>query len=697
MKKKLLILATILISTSLLFACFFNEGDKEKVVMNLTYSLLKTNHYEKVVFDDDLSNKIFDKYMENLDYSKRFFLQSDIKKLTKNRDKIDDQIRKEELTFFEVSYETLIKRQAEIKDYPEKILANSFDFDVDDKISIEPEEIEFSKNNAERYKYWEKLLKFEVLQEIDSKLLKQEKEKEKGNTEFEYKDFDQIEKEARETVLKNYKDYFDRISKLTKEDYFSIFINAITLSVDPHSSYFAPKSKEDFDIQMSGELEGIGATLTQKFGEVKVASIVVGGAAWKQGELEEGDMILKVAQEGDTEAVSISNMRLDDAVRLIRGKKGTIVTLTVKKIDETTKEIQIERDKIILEDTYVRTIILTDSVTNSRIAYLHLPSFYIDFQKQNGRRCSNDFKAELMKLKDENVDGIIIDLRDNGGGSLSEVVNIAGFFIPKGPVVQVRDRNGKVSHLDDKDASVLFDGNVLVMTNQFSASASEIFAAALQDYNRAVIFGTPQTLGKGTVQQMFNLDRATRVSSDLKPLGALKLTIQKFYRINGGSTQIEGVKSDISFTTSYSYLGIDEESFDNALEWDKIPALKYDLWTSTYNMDSLKNWSNNRMKTDSAFIVTDQYAKYLKEDDDKNDISLNLEQYRKNIKTRRDKRKQFNKASKKLIPIKFTYLKDDKEQMKVDTLIKYRYDNWAKKLKKDYELNEAFNIMVDMK
>jgi len=234
------------------------------------------------------------------------------------------------------------------------------------------------------------------------------------------------------------------------------------------------------------------------------------------------------------------------------------------------------------------------------------------------------------------------------------------------------------------------------MTNQFSASASEIFAAAMQDYNRAVIFGTPQTLGKGTVQQVMDLDRAARIDPSLKPLGALKLTIQKFYRINGGSTQLEGVRADISFTTIFTYMDVNEKSYDHALQWDKISALIYKQWEPKYNLDSLKKWSYERMKSDSAFIVVESYAKFLRDERDKAVINLNLKEYREARQNARDKREFFNKKTKKQIPLELIYLSDDIKAMKSDTLVKYRYDNWSKKLKTDYELNEAFNIVVDM-
>jgi len=389
-------------------------------------------------------------------------------------------------------------------------------------------------------------------------------------------------------------------------------------------------------------------------------------------------------------------MRLDDAVRLIRGKKGTKVILTIKKIDESIKQITIVRDKIIVEETYVRSVILRKPNSNKKVAYIYFPSFYINFNKANGRKCSEDFRKELYKLKDENIDGIIIDLRNNGGGSLQEVVTIAGFFISKGPIVQVKDRRGIVRNLNDKDASVLYDGNVLIMSNQFSASASEIFAAAMQDYNRAVIFGTQQSLGKGTVQQMFDLDNASRIPQELKPLGGLKMTIQKFYRINGGSTQMKGVVSDIKFSTVYSYMDVGEASFDNALPWDKISPLSYKKWSPSYNIDSLKKWSNARMAVDSAFIVADTYAKYLKNEDENDIIQLNLKQYRLEKQGRIVKRKEFNKATNKKIPLNIDFLIDDKNVMKNDTVFKYRYESWTKKLKKDYKLTEAYKIVLDM-
>lgn len=695
MKKKLLILAGVVFSATLLLSCIFNEDEKEQVVLGLSYNFLKSLHYEHIVFDDDFSEKVYTKFVENMDYSKKFFLSNDIKKFSKFEYKLDELIKQSDLSFFDLVYETYLKRRDEAFEFYSEILSEPFDLNGNEEILLDADSIDYAANKKDLYEYWRKSLKLEVIQEVDKEYEQMNNKIADGDSSVVVKTIEELEEEAREKIKKNYDDYFKRMTQLRREDYFSIYINSIALSADPHSSYFAPKSKEDFDIQMSGELEGIGATLTQKFGETKVASVVVGGAAWKQGELEEGDIILQVAQDGE-EPVSITDMRLDDAVRLIRGPKGTSVFLTIKKIDETIKEIEIVRDKIILEETFTRSVILSDSL-GQKVAYINLPSFYIDFQHQNGRKCSDDFKNELTKLKKDNVNGIIIDLRNNGGGSLQEVIKIAGFFIKKGTIVQVKDRNGRIEQRNDNDASVIFDGNVVVMTNHFSASASEIFAAAMQDYNRAVIFGTPQTLGKGTVQQILDMDRAApRVSPDLKPLGAFKLTIQKFYRINGGSTQLKGVEADIPFISTYTYMDMNEGAYDNVLPWDKIPSLKYDLWQTDYNLDSLKKWSINRMSSDSAFIITNEYAHFLKDEDDDKTYVLTLDNYSADKKIRKDMRSEFNKLTRKKNSLNIHYLSEDIDAMKTDTLMKFRYDDWSKKLNKDYQLNEAFNIVNDM-
>ncbi len=680
----------------LTFSVELAKLERDNHLVHVVYEILKGNHFEKIVFDDSRSEYIFDRYVKNIDYSKRFLLASDYRKFQKHKTKLDDEIRNSELDFFEMSYKILMKRQKEVKDYPDKILAHKMNFNSKEELIIDPDLMKYPRNRTERFKYWEKIITYDVLKEINIILSKQEEAIKKNDTTVQIKSFEEIEKEARAIVKKNYNDYFDRLSKLRRGDYFAQYIEAIVQSCDYHTNYFPPKQKTNLKMQLSGELEGIGAVLSQQFGEIKVREIMIGGAAWKQGDLKEGDIIQKVAQKGK-EPVNITDMRLDDAVSLIRGKKGSKVTLTVKKVDGTIEDITIVRDKLIIEESYIRTIILHDSLTNNRVGYLYLPSFYADFsESRNGRNCAEDFKKELVKLRNENIDGLIIDLRNNGGGSLGEVVKITGYFIEKGPIVQVRDRMGRIYQYQDKDASIIYDDNVLVMTNQFSASASEILSAALQDYNRAVIYGTKQTMGKGSVQRVVDLDNFAR--RNLRPLGLLKLTIQKFYRINGGSTQIEGVKADIVHPTIFAELDYYERNQDNALKWDEIPKMKYDLWHPKYSLDSLRKWSYARMNSDSAFIETTTYAKQMKsENDNMKSVPLNLEAYKKLLKEKQENRKHYNTTIGKKVPIKFSYLTEDLKVMEADTLLKYRYDNWTKRIKTDFELNEAYNIVRDMK
>lgn len=696
-KLKYLIAIIVLSMSGIIISCVTISKDKEQVILGLTYELLKLYHYEKVDFNDEFSTKVFDKYIEMIDYSKRFLLDADVKKLQKKSANLSQQIKSSDVTFFVESYQIITERTKDAQAIFEEIISKPIDINKDETINLDPKKRKFASNKKELYKYWANLIKMEVLQQMNSEELDIEQKIKKGDTSVVKKSNDELEADAIEEVKKNYTDFFNRMEQLNEEDYFSFFINSITQSVDPHTEYFAPKQKEDFEIYTSGELEGIGATLSQRFGKIKVVSLVVGGPAWKEGELEEGDFIVKVAQEGEP-SVNVENMRLDDAVRLIRGKKGTKVKLTVEKIDGSIKDIVIERDKVEIEESFARTLILEDTLTGKKIAYIYLPGFYSNFNDpKNGRQCSTDILKELKKIKAEpNVDGIVIDLRNNGGGSLFEVVKMAGFFIGQGPIVQVKDRNGKIQVLKDKNPRIEYKGNLLVMTNQFSASASEIFAAAMQDYNRAIIFGTQQTLGKGTVQQVLSLDQLP-IYTKYKPLGALKLTIQKFYRINGGSTQLKGVLSDIPYISAYSFLKTGEASMDNALPWDKIPKANYKLWTPPYNKDSVIIRSKKRIQLDSSFIYEEEFAHYLKKTSDENQIPLNFDKFREYQKQSKEKRDFYNRKINTKISLKVDFLETDKKLMGQDTILKFRFINLMKRVKKDYHLQEAFNIVEDMK
>ena len=689
-----LILATVLALLVYVFTSSEKSPTKkEQVVNNLTYLALKQVHYSPKDFNDKTSEQIFYETLNNFDPGKRFFVESDIKQLEVYKYLLDDLIKNNNFSFLDIIINIYEKRYKEIKGFYKTILDTPFDFDKNEYIELDPKKLSYPKDTNELKERWRKIFKYETLTRLNAYLNRQEKKREKNDT-VKVKTLEELEEQARNEVLKQYKNWFEFRDKLNRNDWFALYINSITRVFDPHTEYMPPKIKEDFDIYMSGKLEGIGATLQYKDGEIKVVKIIPGGAAWRQGELETGDIILKVAQEGE-EPVSIVGWRLDDAVRLIRGPKGTTVHLTVRKVDGSIKEISIVRDVIIIEETYARSAVLSHPKSNKRFGYLYFPNFYADFNKPQGRRVYKDIKIELEKLEQENINGLIIDLRNNGGGSLDDVVKIAGFFIKKGPIVQVRDRKGNVKVFEDPDPEILYKGPMVILVNELSASASEIFAAAMQDYNRAIIMGSKHTFGKGTVQNIMNYDMFVTDKS-LKPLGALKITIQKFYRINGGSTQLKGVNADIIFPDQYMYLKTGERQEDYALPWDKITPANYNLWTPQYNLEKIVQQSQKRIKQDSIFKIITGYAHSLKLSRDNTKIPLQLKSFRDYQTKLRKRNKAFNNLKKAKKNIKIDILKADQIKFKTDTIAKVRYEAWIKNLQKDLELPEAINVLEDI-
>jgi carboxyl-terminal processing protease len=465
---------------------------------------------------------------------------------------------------------------------------------------------------------------------------------------------------------------------------------------DPHSEYLPPEEKTNFDISMSGKFEGIGATLQNRNGQTKVVDIIPGSASWRQGDLEVNDIILKVGQ-GDAEPVDIGNMELDDAVKLIRGKKGSTVKLTVKKINGTIQVIPIVRDVVVIEETYAKSSILTSSDGGTRVGYIYLPKFYVDFNDSNGRRCSRDVKTELQKLASENIDGVILDLRNNGGGSLSDVVDMSGLFIGSGPIVQVKTREGNIHNLDDKDTSVAYRGSMVVLVNNFSASASEILSAALQDYDRAIIMGSQSSFGKGTVQSVIDFDRYVQGHQSIKPLGAIKLTIQKFYRVNGGTTQLKGVIPDIVLPDTYAYMSVGEKESHNALPFDVIPRASYRQWSHLYNKNAVVEASRARIAGNPVFKQIDDNARRLKQRSDKSTYPLNLEAYRQYQKKVQEDADKYGKLDDKKTGVKSTFLAFDKAAAEGDTIKTKKFTKWFEALEKDLYINEAVNVIGDMK
>ncbi|NCG30104.1 MAG: tail-specific protease, partial [Bacteroidetes bacterium] len=512
---------------------------KDEVLMQVLINSLKSSHYSPKQINDEFSEDVFDLYLKRLDYAKRFLLEEDVQKLSKHKSQIDDAIKTSDYEFFDLSFEILTKRVKESRSYYEELLSESFDYSEGGQVELDGEKRGFQSTKKELKALWSQLLKYQMMARIHEMEKKQE-ETSADNDTMTIRSFEQVEAKARKSLSKSNQRFFDRMEKWNRDDLKEVYLNSIMNVFGPHTGYFPPKDKENFDISMSGQLEGIGAQLQEKDGYIKVTRIVPGSASYRQGELEEGDMILKVAQATDA-PVDVVDMRLDEAVKLIRGKKGTEVRLTIKKISGQIKEISIIRDIVVLAETYAKSAILQNE-TGDKIGYIKLPKFYADFNKTGGRSAAKDVKIELEKLKSEKVDGVILDLRGNGGGSLRDAIQMTGHFVKQGPVVQVKGRYTKPEVKKDNDMTVVYDGPLIVMINHFSASASEILAAAIQDYDRGIIMGSRSSFGKGTVQRFLELDRAlTAADRDLRPLGALKVTTQKFYRINGDATQIKGV------------------------------------------------------------------------------------------------------------------------------------------------------------
>lgn len=667
---------------------------KNEVLMKLLVQGLNSSHYSPVEIDDTFSKEVFDLYLKRLDYSKRYFTQADITTLKRFETKIDDEVREGNYDFFAKSEDIFNERMKMVKGFYKEILTQPFDFAENEMIEMDADEMDWAKDEKELKERWRKSLKYQVMSRIETAIEVQDTESEDGSAEE--KDMTQLEQDAREKVMKTFDDWSKRMDKVDEEDRRSVFLNAITSTYDPHTNYYPPKDKENFDIQMSGQLEGIGATLQEKEGYIQVVAIVPGSASYRQGELSEDDIILKVGQ-GSDEAVDIVDMNLDDAVKLIRGKKGSEVRLTVKKADGSTKIIPIIRDLVILEETFARSAVIHNEYSKKGIGYIKLPKFYADFQNKNGRSCANDVRIELEKLKAEGIDGVVLDLRNNGGGSLMDVVEMAGLFIEKGPIVQVRSRYGAAQVLDDNDAKIVYDGPLVVLVNSSSASASEILAAAIQDYRRGIIVGTP-TFGKGTVQRFFDLDNFIRGENEIKPLGAVKLTTQKFYRINGGATQLKGVTPDVTLPDAYTYVDRGEKEQEFVMPWDEIAACEYKLWKlDQAAIGKIRKASYERTSKNESWKIVDDNAQRLKKMRDTKTRSLNLEVSMAESKELKAISDEYKAAFKALPGTSMSNLPADLETINSDTVRQKLNQEWFEGLGKDIYINEASAIISDLR
>ncbi len=699
MKIKSFLIFGLIIGVVSLFALYPRQIEdpieKEAVILKSVVNILERAHFKPKDINDDFSKKVYQSYLDLLDGGKRFLIQADVDKLKPYEKQIDDEILATKLNFFNASLDIINAAQSRVKSYYKEILAKPMTFNEKETISYDFDKMPYAKNEKELYARWEKILKANVLDEIVQVQNGQENDSLKVDK-TEIKSFATIEKEAREKVLKDYDRLFERMEKLRREDRFSDYINSITEQFDPHTSYFSPNDKEDFDIGMSGRLEGIGARLQADGEYTKVSEIVVGGPAWKEKNLEAGDVIMKVAQEGQP-AIDIRGMRLDDVVSKIRGKKGTKVILTVKKVSGTIQNITITRDEVLMDESFAKSVIIGQEGVLENIGYIYLPKFYADFDNNKGRFSFTDVAKEVEKLKKANVNGIILDLRNNPGGSLNDVVKMAGLFIEQGPIVQVKSRENEPYVMNDEDKNYAYDGPMVVLVNHQSASASEILAAALQDYKRAVIIGGTSTYGKGTVQRFVDLDRTVSVANNLKPLGQLKLTIQKYYRINGGSTQLEGVTPDIVLPDAFNYIKIGERENKSAMEWTKIAPARYSQNVFVINnMDDIKAKSKKRVETNPLFKAIDENAHRIKEQSDKKIYTLELDSYKKDMNSRKEQTKKFNALFKEIPGLSVENIPEDAKLIQRDSASIARNQTFIKNIKKDVYIEEAMQVIKDL-
>jgi carboxyl-terminal processing protease len=665
-------------------------GKYEKILRNVT-EMLKQGHYSPKPVDDAFSKLIYNRYFEALDPNKNIFLQEDIKALKKYEAIIDDEMKGAPVEFFKAAGSQFNKRIEECAILYKDILSNPFDFSTDETLLADPDKINFPATEADRREFWRKWLKYQALERFVD--LQDIREKNKDNKDFKVKSDAELEAEAREKLGKVMDRTFERYRFKFDEDFkFNLFVSTITNAMDPHTEFFPPVDKRYFDEQMSGRFYGIGASLVYDEGNIKINTLLAGSPAWKSGELQVGDVITKVAQ-GKEEPVELTGYVVEDAVKLIRGKKGTEVKLTLKKQDGTFKTITLIRDEIVQDETFARSAIVKNE--NAKLGYIYLPEFYADFDRADGNRCYIDVAKEIVKLKEEKVDGIIMDLRNNGGGSLYDVVQMVGLFIEKGPVVQVKDRDGRPNILEDKNKEVLYDGPLTVMVNEFSASASEIFAAAIQDYGRGVVVGSTTTYGKGTVQRNIGIDPEAGFLSSSSELGTIKLTLQKFYRVNGGSTQLKGVSSDIVLPDNFEYLKFREKDDPDALKWDEISKASIKNWSPGLDISSLQKLSDARLQNNQAFKLIKENTDWLAKRDDK-EYTLNLDKYRKEQKAIRATIRQIDGLKKLPADMDITPLPQDANRFSYDKGKQDRFDQWIKNLKRDIYIDQASRVAGDM-
>lgn len=658
----------------------FSDPNKDRLLMEVVKYVVEKGHYKKISIDDNLSENLYHSFIKQLDNQKRFFLKSDIREFEKYKYLLDDQIKEYDLSFFNLVYQRSKIRIEEAKSYYEELVNNKFNFNLNENIDLDFEKKEYARSKSEIKNRWRKQLKFSTLDIATLKL---------GDTLSVIND--RIYNESIAIVKKNTEDYFEFITDLDRDDWYSNYLNAFLTQLDPHTYYFQPEDKDRFDVNISGKFTGIGARLTKTEGNIKVVEIIIGGPVWKDKLLDVGDIIIKVAQENE-EPVDIVGMKVDDAIKLIKGPEKSIVSLTVKKLDGSIKEVQITRALVELEELYAKSTLIEED--DIRYGYISLPKFYVDFSNYKNRNSAEDVKNEIIKLKNNGIEGLILDLRNNGGGSLQSVVDMTGLFIEKGPIVQVKSIGNRKQVLYDRNSEIVWDGPLVVLINEMSASASEILAAALQDYERAVILGSKKTFGKGTVQNVIDLNKF--ISNSDFDLGALKITTDKFYRINGESVQLEGVKSDVIVPDSYMHIFNGEKDEENPLAWDKIDPAMYNPWINEGSLDFISSNAQSRVNDNNYLKLISKRADWIEKQQKNKTIPLKFLTYQNYLGENKNKTKEFESLSKYSNDLNFKLLKSEKDYIMSNKELLSNRNRWHKNLTKDIYISEGVNILKQL-
>ncbi|WP_114822369.1 carboxy terminal-processing peptidase [Chryseobacterium sp. KLBC 52] len=673
-----------------------NEEEKMQIIMVNTKNILSYLHYSPKPINDAYSKEVYKQYFESIDPTKTYFLQSDMDEFRKYETKLDDYLNTGDLTFYKLTVDKLYQRIDEIDKMTKDIFSKPINLEEDEILTLEPKLKNAPANKQQQYNEWRKYVKYNILQEIESMNRKsEEKKKEDSNNKEntskpEVLSQDEKIKKATENVKDLLEEKFIRFRKRQKMDWFTVYINAYTHIFDPHTNYYSPQGKKDFDMDFKGKIIGIGAVIQEKKGNLYIGTLSIGAPAWKTKQLTEGDKILKIKSTPDTDPVNVVDMLSSEAIKLIRGEKGTPITLTVQKKDGTIQDVTIIREEISIEDTFAKSIIINAS--DKKYGLINLPKFNADFEDKDGRNASDDIKKEIIKLKEQNIQGIVLDLRGNSGGSLTEVGDIMGLFMEAGPYVQVKDGNGKITTLKNKNEAPIWNGPLVILQNELSASAAEILAGVMQDYGRAVIMGSPVSYGKGTVQVFVDLNRFLSTEEDF---GSIKLTIQKYYRITGESTQRKGVSSDIQMKDIFSYADIGEKYDDYALAWDKIPGTSFNR-QNFFNIQAVQKVSAERIAKNDNYKLLLEYAQWRENLGKEKTVPLSIQKYSDLMKQRKAQDDKFKGLKTLESGLTFTMYPKDIEREKNDAAFKNKSEVWIKNLQKDLYLQEAINIVEDL-